>query len=114
MVSLIIPAAGKSSRFPNMRPKWLLTHPKGNLMVVESILGLDLKNVKKIYLTVLDEHIKKYASLEGIRSAFADAQLLEKLEIISLKSETKNQPETVYKTIKRGNISGHSLFYGPF
>jgi hypothetical protein len=25
--TLILPVAGKSSRFPNMRPKWLLTMP---------------------------------------------------------------------------------------
>tara|TARA_B100000700_G_scaffold66069_1_gene72893 strand:- start:2429 stop:3490 length:1062 start_codon:yes stop_codon:yes gene_type:complete len=106
MVSLIVPAAGKSSRFPGMKPKWLLTHPKGNLMVVESLMGLDLKNVKKIYLTVLDEHIREYASLDGIKQAFLDAGLSDMLEIVSLERETKNQPETVYETIKRANISG--------
>ena len=26
MNTLIIPCAGKSNRFPNMKPKWLLTH----------------------------------------------------------------------------------------
>ena len=106
MVSLIVPAAGKSSRFPGMKPKWLLTHPKGNLMVVESLLGLDLANVSKIYLTILEEHVREYASIEGIQLAFSEAGLGEKLEIICLESETKNQPETVYETINRANISG--------
>ena len=27
-MSLIIPCAGSSSRFPNMKPKWMLTTPK--------------------------------------------------------------------------------------
>ena len=41
MRSLVIPMAGKSSRFPNMRPKWMLTHPMSNrFMAIESILGL--------------------------------------------------------------------------
>ena len=30
-MNLIIPMAGKSSRFPNMRPKWMLTHPQETL-----------------------------------------------------------------------------------
>ena len=57
---LIVPAAGKSSRFPGMRPKWLLTHPEGNLMVVESLLGLEMSSIEKIHLVVLREHLKKY------------------------------------------------------
>lgn len=28
-MKLIVPCAGKSSGFPNMRPKWMLTHPEG-------------------------------------------------------------------------------------
>ena len=50
MRSLIIPMAGKSSRFPNMRPKWMLTHPMSNrFMAIESILGLNLNFFDKIY-----------------------------------------------------------------
>jgi len=32
--------AGGSSRFPQERPKWSLTHPSGNMMAAESIRGL--------------------------------------------------------------------------
>ena len=33
MKNLIIPVAGQSSRFPNMRPKWLMTMPDGSIML---------------------------------------------------------------------------------
>ena len=36
-MKLLLPIAGRSSRFPNMKPKWLLTHPNGNFMIDESI-----------------------------------------------------------------------------
>ena len=49
LVTLILPAAGKSSRFPGMRPKWLLTHPNGNLMIVEAIKGINFTNIDSIY-----------------------------------------------------------------
>lgn len=52
MKNLIIPMGGKSSRFPNLRPKWMLTHPmSGDLMCVESIKGLNLYFFDKIYFT---------------------------------------------------------------
>ena len=41
--TLIIPAAGKSSRYPNMKPKWLLSHPTGKLMI-EKVLELAIEN----------------------------------------------------------------------
>ena len=31
-MNLILPVAGMSSRFPGVKPKWLLTHPNGNLL----------------------------------------------------------------------------------
>ena len=46
--TLIVPCAGRSSRFPNNRPKWSLTHPNGNLMLTESLFGLELNNYKEI------------------------------------------------------------------
>ena len=45
---LILPAAGQSTRFPNTRPKWMLTHPGGNMMVVEAIRGLNLADFESI------------------------------------------------------------------
>jgi hypothetical protein len=34
---LIVPIAGRSTRFPGMRPKWMSTHPPGDMMVVEAL-----------------------------------------------------------------------------
>ena len=59
-MNLILPVAGKSSRFPNLKPKWLLTHPNGNLMITEAIRGLNLKDFEKIYLISLDIHFENF------------------------------------------------------
>ena len=59
-MSLILPCAGSSTRFPNMKPKWLLTAPSGNLMIQEAIKNLDLTNIKDIYITCLKEHVEIY------------------------------------------------------
>ena len=46
MKNLILPVAGQSSRYPNMRPKWLITMPDGKLMIEKSELNELNKEVK--------------------------------------------------------------------
>lgn len=104
-MNLILPAAGKSSRFPNMRPKWLLTHPNGNLMITESLLGLDLKNVNEIFIIVLEEHLNKYGCKHFLKKELNE-NLSVKINLIELKSETKSQSETIYIGVNKANISG--------
>ena len=106
MCDLIIPCAGKSSRFPD-RPKWLLTCPNGNLMIQESIKGLDLSLVKSIYITFLEEHIQQYCNKLDLNLLFKFTN--KPIYIYILKEGTKSQSETVYKTIKYFNIQG-SIF----
>jgi len=105
-MNLIIPAAGQSSRFPNMRPKWLLTHPSGNLMIAEAISGLKIPNLQRIYLTVLASHMEKFGCREGIMQQYDRIGLGNKLTIVELDQETKSQPETVARTIEQENIKG--------
>ena len=76
MKNLIIPMAGKSTRFPNMRPKWMLTHPMTNrFMAIESILGLNLDFFDNIYYVCLEEHEKKYSFLDGFVSELNDIDI---------------------------------------
>lgn len=105
MKNLVIAAAGSSTRFPGVKPKWMLTHPNGNLMVTEAILGLNIHSVDNIYLILLKDHVDNFASVKGIEKAFDNINVKHKLHIIQIE-ETRNQPETVYKGIKCGNIQG--------
>ena len=57
MFTLILPCAGNSSRYPNMRPKWSLTHPNGRLMITQGISGLDLSNFDSICMGALKEDV---------------------------------------------------------
>ena len=98
-MKVIVPCAGKSSRFPNMRPKWMLTHPDGDLMIkkaVESIRGVSLKDV---IITILKEHEEKYDIIRGLRENIGND-----INVVVLDEPTKSQSETVYETIKRAGI----------
>ena len=65
MSILIVPMAGKSSRFPNTKPKWMLTHPTTkNFIGVESIKGLNLEIFDKIYFVTLEKYEKQFSFLK--------------------------------------------------
>lgn len=104
--NLIIPAAGRSTRFSGTRPKWLLTHPEGGLMVTKSLECIDFNTADKIYLAILKEHLDKFCSIAGIKKAFKKIGVTKKLEIVVLEEQTSSQPETVSKVIELKNIEG--------
>ena len=107
MKNLIIPMAGKSSRFPNMRPKWMLTHPKQNrFMVIESISGLNLDFFGNIYFVVLQEHEDKYKFSNGLLKEVDELGVLDKTKISYLDRQTSSQSETVYEVIRKEHIDG--------
>lgn len=108
-MNLIIPAAGKSSRFPGVRPKWMLTHPTGNLVIAEAIRHLELGNVDNIFLVLLKEHVDQYHPIYGIEKAFESLGVNDRLKIVILEQETRSQPETVARAIEMENISGPIL-----
>lgn len=107
--TLILPICGRSTRFPNMKPKWMLTHPKGNWMLIESIRGLPLDQFHKIIVVGLSEVLGKDDIVNGLISQFEQMQVADKVEILQLSSPTKNQAQTVYECIKNLQVVG-SIF----
>jgi len=104
-MTLIIPMAGKSSRYPNMRPKWMLAHPNGKFMAIQCISGLNKTNIQKIVFVYLKEHEEKYQFEKGFINE------LDKLGITNyimcpLDKSTKDVTETVLQAISILNIKG--------
>lgn len=84
----------------------MLTHPNGNLMLAEAILGLSFDKLEKIYLIVLTAHLDKFQCLDGIKKQFDQIGLAEKLVIVGLDKPTASQPETVARAIEQEDIRG--------
>lgn len=103
MKTLILPIAGKSTRYALTRPKWLLCHPKGKLMLTESIKGLDLTQFDRVVVITLQEYQDIYNFKNYLLSELKE--LHNNVEILLLDKTTKNQPETVYEGIKQLNIT---------
>jgi hypothetical protein len=107
MKTLIVPMAGKSSRFPGMRPKWMLTHPKTNrYMCLESIRGLNLDFFDQIYFIFLAAHETKYDFMSGFKVVLKEMGIEEKSKCLLLDSETNSQAQTVYEAIIQEDIEG--------
>ena len=99
--------AGRSSRFPNMRPKWMLTHPMTNrFMATESILGLNLDFFVEIYFICLQEHEDQYKFVKGFTEELETLQLNQKSNIVLLHNQTKSQSETVYNFLINNSVNG--------
>nr|BAR35051.1 hypothetical protein [uncultured Mediterranean phage uvMED] len=109
MKNLIVTAAGLSTRFEGLKPKWMLTHPKGNWMIVEALRYFDFKNVDKIYFGFLSEHIEHYDCLEAINMCIDELGIKDKAEVVILSNRTDNQPHTVYEVIKKASIEGQII-----
>jgi hypothetical protein len=101
MRTLIIPCAGSSSRYPDMRPKWMLTHPEGKLMVEKAISGLRANSFDRIIITILKEHVEKYESGLWLSQIFGD-----NVEVCVLEKPTKSETETIYQTIIQKQVEG--------
>lgn len=99
--------AGKSTRFPNMRPKWMLTHPMTNrFMAIESISGLNLDFFDCIYFICLQEHEDQFQFQKGLVEELTECGLIGKSKIVFLSEQTQSQSETVCRAIEQENING--------
>jgi len=93
---------------PGLRPKWTLTHPNGNLMLVESIKGINLSKIDSITVIGIQEHQDKYNIIKMVQKQFKKLNLHNKLQTVIIKN-TKSQPHTVYQGIKSLNLKGPIL-----
>lgn len=66
--SIVLPLCGLSSRYDTERPKWMLTHPDGRLMIEHALDGFD----GKIYAAVRQEHRERFDAWKVLYKAFGD------------------------------------------
>ena len=102
-MEIIIPCAGRSSRFPNLRPKYLLTDYSGKMMIegaAKNFLGK-----YPITIIILEEHNELHNASFLLEEAFGN-----NVKIISIPEVTTGPADTVYRAIKLGGINPDSPF----
>ena len=105
MSNLILPVAGRSSRFPGMRPKWLLTMPDGKLMIEKAVEHLDMTSFDRVVVVCLREHIETYLTDDTLH-AILDGLGHSNIDLCILDAPTNSQSETVTKAIEQADVSG--------
>lgn len=98
MHTLILTCAGESSRFPGKTPKWALTHPKGNIMAVESVAGI--RGYDRVVVAVREDHVQQFGA-DALQTELASLNC----ELLPL-APTANQVGTVAAVLKMLNIEG--------
>jgi hypothetical protein len=102
-MEIIVPAAGLSTRFPDMKPKYLLYDYRGEMMLMNALrkyreLGM------KINIGILKEHQDKYAVIEQIQHEWSD-----NLNFVVIDKPTKGPADTVYRILSESGTKGEFL-----
>src|SRR5688572_25877685 len=92
-ITVIIPAAGLSTRYGGTRPKWALTLPNGSFVFEEVVKSLEYLKPSRIIMTVLGEHDTKFGLVQLIQKKCPN------VEVTVITKETKGPAETVFQTI---------------
>jgi hypothetical protein len=96
-MEVIVPAAGLSTRFPNMRPKYTLTDHNGFMMIeraIEQYVGQH-----RVTIGVLKAHVDAYPVLNYLREKYGD-----NINPVIIPEQTNGPAHTVREILGRTNI----------
>lgn len=97
-MEIIVPAAGLSTRFPEMKPKYLLYDYKGDMMLMNALRPLRQKGYR-IHIGILKEHEEKYNVIEQIQYHYGD-----NINYVIIDEPTKGPADTVYQILVKAGI----------
>ena len=103
-MEIIIPAAGLSTRFPNMRPKYTLTDYKGQMMFERALQYYIGKY--NVTIGILREHENKYNISKYITDTYDKL-----INVVILEQKTNGPADTVYQILKQSNLSDDKEFF---
>ncbi len=104
-MEIIIPAAGASSRFPNMKPKFLL-FGRYNKMMFHHAIEDYLEKDNNITIGILKEHEIAYQA-----KAFIKQQYNDRIKIVVLENPTRGPADTVFQILDKAEIDGEAEIF---
>lgn len=91
-MDIIIPCAGLSTRFPNMRPKYLLTDYLGKGMI--ETVAEQYTDQHQVHIVILKQHDEQHGSTQHLRNMLGDT-----VNIIVLPDPTSGPAETICQAL---------------
>ena len=106
-MEIIVPAAGLSTRFPNMKPKYLL-FGNNNKMMLHNAIKPFLDKKYNITIGILKEHDEKFHASEFIEYEYGTVL---NLRVVVIDKPTKGPADTVAQIINLSNINIDSSIF---
>jgi hypothetical protein len=100
-MEIIVPAAGLSSRFPDMRPKFTLTDHNGDMMLLNAIRSFLGKN--RVWVGILQDHEERFQLTKMLNHQFGD-----QVSSIVLTGRQKGPAYTANEIINEAKLSKDS------
>jgi hypothetical protein len=99
--TLLLPCAGKSSRYPGVRPKWMLTLPDGELALARAAASLPPGSHDRMIVAVRGEHENKYQATALLKRVFGAT-----VEVLVLAQDTNGPADTVAQMLRGAGVEG--------
>lgn len=102
-MDIIIPCAGLSTRFPNMRPKYLLADYLGRRMI--ELAANPYLGKHRVHAVILKQHDEQYKVINMFSEIFGDS-----VKVIMLDTPTSGPAETIYTALKKIDLPTNAGF----
>ena len=99
--TLLLPCAGKSVRYPGVRPKWMLTLPDGQLALARAVNSVCREFYTRTVVAIRRDHEERYAATSLVKRALGP-----NTEVLVLDHDTRGPADTVAEMIQRSRVSG--------
>lgn len=99
--TLLLPCAGKSTRYPGTRPKWMLTLPEGDLALAKAAGSVPPGSAGRIVIAVRAEHEAKYQARDLLHRVFGPD-----ITVLVLDRDTRGPADTVAEMLLQANVTG--------
>lgn len=102
-MDIIIPCAGFSTRFPNMRPKYLLADYLNRRMI--ELAASPYIGQHKLHAVILEQHDQQHDVAQTFKEIFGDS-----INLVILSEPTSGPAETIYKALQHLQLPPDSSF----
>lgn len=103
--TLIMPIAANKPEYAHRMPRIFLMAEDGTQLCIKALMSLDLEQYDHIYIATLRSLDERYSISEMLQLQFR-IKGIKNVEVVILDEPTSSQPETVYQTILKKNITG--------
>jgi hypothetical protein len=106
-LTVLLPAAGPADRVSRLRPNWMLSGPKNELLLALAFGSIPRARVGRVVVGLLRAHEERWHASAGVRKAFGEAA-----EIVTFEASC-GEAEAAAQMVRRAAVTGPVLVKAP-